>query len=72
MNFLEVSFLNAHNSIHNYDLSLCDTSLSNSEFVPDNILQGYNYHAITIMHVTIQVVRKRAVLVFFLRTHYLL
>ena len=39
------TILNAHNSIHNYDIiSLCETSLSNSEFVPDNILQGYNYH----------------------------
>ena len=43
--FSRVSLLNAHNSIHNYDISLCETSLSNSEFVPDNILQGYNYHA---------------------------
>ena len=24
---------------------MCETSLSNSEFVPVNILQGYNYHA---------------------------
>ena len=24
---------------------MCETSLSNSEFVPENILQGYNYHA---------------------------
>ena len=39
--FFRVSLINAHNSIHNYDISLCETSLSNSEFVPDNILQGY-------------------------------
>ena len=44
--FSRVSLLNAHNSFHNYDIiSLCETSLSNSEFVPENILQGYNYHA---------------------------
>ena len=44
--FSSVSLLNAHNSIHNYDIiSLCETSLSNSEFVPENILQGYSYHA---------------------------
>ena len=44
--FSRVSLLNAHNSIHNYGIiSLCETSLSNSKFVPDIILQGYNYHA---------------------------
>ena len=44
--FSRVSLLNAHNSVHNYDIiSMCEMSLSNSEFVPSNILQGYNYHA---------------------------
>ena len=39
--FSRVSLLNAHISIHNYDIiSLFETSLSNSEFVPQNILQG--------------------------------
>ena len=46
MNFLQFPFLNAHNPIHNYGIiSWCETSLSNGEFVPENILQGYNYHA---------------------------
>ena len=35
--FSRVSLLNVHNSIHNHDII--------SEFVPINILQGYNYHA---------------------------
>ena len=66
--FSRVSLLKAHNSIHNYDIiSLCETSLSNSDFVPENILQGYNYHVCNQL-----VVRKRVVLVFFIRTHYLL
>ena len=43
--FSRVSLLNAHNSIHNYDIFLCETSLINGEFVPENILQGYNYYA---------------------------
>ena len=64
--FPGVSLLNAHNSIHNYVIiSLCETSLSNSDFVPDNILQGYNYHACN--HTSDE---KKGVLVFFIRTHY--
>ena len=44
--FSRVSLLNDHNSIHNCDIiSLCETSLRNNEYVPENILQGYNYHA---------------------------
>ena len=44
--FSRVSLLNAHNSIHNYDIiSLCETSLSKDEIVPENILPGYHYHA---------------------------
>ena len=42
--FSRVSLLDAHNSIHKYD-SLCETSLSKDEYVPENILQGYHYHA---------------------------
>ena len=39
--FSGVSLLNAHNSIHKYDIiSLCETSLSENEIVPENILQG--------------------------------
>ena len=41
-----VSLLDAHNSILKYDIiSLCETSLSKDEDVPENILQGYHYHA---------------------------
>ena len=44
--FSRVSLLNAHNSIHKYDIiSLRETSLSVSEVVPANILPGYHYHA---------------------------
>ena len=44
--FSRVSLLNAHNSIHKYDIiSLCETSLSVNEVVPANILPGYHYHA---------------------------
>ena len=44
--FSRVSLLDAHNSIHKYDIiSLCETSLSEDEYVPENILQGYHYHA---------------------------
>ena len=45
-NFSRVSLLNAHNSIHKYDIiSLGETSLSDNVIVPENILQGYNYYA---------------------------
>ena len=43
MNFREFPFL-MPTILFNYDISLCETSLSNSEFVADNILRGYNYH----------------------------
>ena len=44
--FSTVSLLNAHNSLHKYDIiSLCETSLKDNEIVPENILQGYNYYA---------------------------
>ena len=44
--FSRVSLLNAHNSIHKYDIiSLCETRLSVNEVVPANILPGYHYHA---------------------------
>ena len=44
--FSRVSLLDAHNFIHKYGIiSLCETSLSKDEDVPENILQGYHYHA---------------------------
>ena len=43
--FSRVSLLNAHNSIFKYDIiSLCETSLSENEIVPENILEGYHYY----------------------------
>ena len=43
--FSRVHLLNAHNSIHKYDIiSLCETSLGHGETVPENILPGYHYH----------------------------
>ena len=66
--FSRVSLLNAHNSIYKYDIiSLCETSLSENEIVPENIIQGYHYHGCK--H---QAARKRVVSVFFTRIHYLL
>ena len=42
--FPMVPLLNARNFIYKYDIiSLCETSLSENEIVPENILQGYNY-----------------------------
>ena len=33
-------------TIHNYDImSLCETSLSKNEILPENILEGYHYYA---------------------------
>ena len=44
--FSRISLLDAHNSIYKYDIiSLCETSLSKDEIVPENILPGYHYHA---------------------------
>ena len=44
--FSKGSLLNAFNSIHKYDIiSLCETSLGFNEIVPENIIQGYHYHA---------------------------
>ena len=43
--FSRVSLLEAHNTIHNYDIiSLCETSLNDETPVPENILPGYLYH----------------------------
>ena len=43
--FSRVSLLNAHNTIHKYDImSLCETSLGNEEALPENIFPGYLYH----------------------------
>ena len=42
--FSRVSLLNAHNSIYKYDIiSLCETSLSENEIIPENIIQEYIY-----------------------------
>ena len=44
-NFCRVSLLEAHNTIHNYDIiSLCETSLSDEVQIPENLLPGYLYH----------------------------
>ena len=43
-NFQRVQLLEAHNSIHNYDLiSLCETSLNDSIVLPDTLLEGYTF-----------------------------
>ena len=44
-NFCRVSLLEAHNTIHNYDIiSLCETSLNDEIQIPENLLPGYIYH----------------------------
>ena len=42
------------------NMTLCETSLSRNEIVPDDIVPDYNYHGSTI-----RVVRKRVVFVLF-------
>lgn len=43
--FSRVSLLNVLNTTPKYDIiSLCETSLSKDEIVPENIRQGYHYH----------------------------
>ena len=64
--FSRVTLINAHNSIHKYDIiSLCETSLSNNETVPENILPGYLYYPCN--HPSGE---KKVVLAFFIKTRY--
>ena len=45
-NFERVSLIEANNALFKYDIiSLCETSLNDTQKVPDNILNGYSYHA---------------------------
>ena len=45
--FQRVFFLEAHNSIFNYDIiSLCETSLNHASKVPANILKGYHFFSL--------------------------
>ena len=45
-NFERARLIEAHNSLHNYDLiSLCETSLNPSVCIPDNLLDGYSFIA---------------------------
>ena len=43
-NFERVQLLEAHNSLHNYDIiSICETSLNNSTEIPDPLLNEYTF-----------------------------
>ena len=43
-NFERVQLLEAHNSLHNYDIiSICETSLNNSIEIPDPLLNEYTF-----------------------------
>ena len=43
-NFERAQLIEAHNSLHNYDLiSLCETSLNDSVEIPDPLLNDYTY-----------------------------
>ena len=45
-NFEGVSLIEANNALFKYDIiSLCETSLNDTQKVPDNILNGYSFHA---------------------------
>ena len=45
-NFERVSLIEANNDLFKYDIiSLCETSLNDTQKVPGNILNGYSYHA---------------------------
>ena len=44
-NFYRITLLQAHNANHNYDIiSLCETSLNDSNKVDENVLPGYKFH----------------------------
>ena len=62
--FSRVSLLDAHNSIHKYDIISCVKRVC----LKMNMYPKISFKAITIMHVTIPVERKRVGWVFFIKT----
>ena len=43
-NFSRIKLIEAHNTLHSYDLiSICETNLNDSVEIPDNLLQDYTF-----------------------------